>query len=90
MVMELSPKAPENLLNGPPRIHSPASRVKPDTAGGPRSVCIAHAALPRDVAEKILADARGHAGAAHLEFEVNGKLLDRPDAAELLRRASTR
>lgn len=25
--MELSPKAPENLLNGPPRIHSPASPV---------------------------------------------------------------
>ncbi|MEZ5715485.1 MAG: Hint domain-containing protein [Paracoccaceae bacterium] len=48
------------------------------------------AALPDEVAQRILADATRHADAAHLDFEVSGKLLDRPDAAELLRRASTR
>jgi hypothetical protein len=49
-----------------------------------------HAALPRDIAEQLLAMPEGHGDAAHLAFEVSRKLLDRPDAATLLRRASTR
>ena len=49
-----------------------------------------HAALPHEIASKMLADGRGHSDAAHLDFEVGRKLLDRPDAAEILRRASTR
>ena len=46
------------------------------------------AALPREVAAKILKGRGGHGDAAHLDFEVARKLLDRPDAAEILRRAS--
>ncbi len=49
-----------------------------------------HAALPRDLAEKLLARAESGREASHLDFEVSRKLLDRPDAAEILRRASTR
>ncbi|MCF3593861.1 Hint domain-containing protein [Rhodobacteraceae bacterium LMO-12] len=49
-----------------------------------------HAALPRALADKLLSSGRNHGDAAHLEFEVSAKLLDRPDAAALLRRASTR
>lgn len=49
-----------------------------------------HAALPRALADKLLSGKRGHDGAAHRDFEVSARLLDRPDAAALLRRASTR
>lgn len=48
-----------------------------------------HAALPRELADKLLTGGTGHGDALHLDFEVSRKLLDRPDAAELLRRAST-
>ncbi|WP_457771069.1 Hint domain-containing protein [Phycobium rhodophyticola] len=48
-----------------------------------------HAALPRDIAARLLAD-RTHDDSSHHDFEVSGNLLDRPDAAALLRRASTR
>ncbi|WP_137699968.1 Hint domain-containing protein [Marimonas lutisalis] len=47
-------------------------------------------ALPRDLAEKMAASLPRHGDAAHLDFEIGRKLLDRPDAAELLRRATTR
>ena len=47
-----------------------------------------HAALPRELAERLLSD--GHDDGSHNDLEVSRKLLDRPDAAELLRRASSR
>ena len=43
-------------------------------------------ALPAGLADRL----RGHADAPHTRFEVQETLLDRPDAADLLRRASTR
>ena len=47
--------------------------------------------LPREVSEKLTQGLAGHgARAPHLQFEVGESLLDRPDAAEILRRASTR
>jgi len=49
-----------------------------------------HAALPRALADKLLSGGGKHGDAAHLDFEISGSLLDRPDAAALLRRASTR
>lgn len=48
------------------------------------------AALPRDIARRLLARDAGHRRPAHLDFEIGPALLDRPDAADLLRRASTR
>lgn len=50
------------------------------------------AALPGDLPGDLTLDAArrpGHAAPAHQEFEVAETLLDRPDAAGLLRRAST-
>lgn len=45
-------------------------------------------AIPRELAERLRAAPQGHEGAEHLEFEVTGSLVDRPDLAEILRRAS--
>lgn len=47
-------------------------------------------ALPADLSHKLAQDLPGHSARAHLEFEVGRALLDRPDAAALLRRASLR
>lgn len=46
--------------------------------------------LPPELSEKMAQTLPGHAGRAHLDFEVNKALLDHPDAAAMLRRASTR
>lgn len=46
-------------------------------------------ALPPELAEKMAEALPHHSRAAHLDYEVGQKLLDRPDAAEILRRAST-
>lgn len=49
------------------------------------------AALPSELAEKMAETLPGHgADRAHLAYEVQENLLDRPDAADILRRASTR
>ena len=48
------------------------------------------AALPPELAEKLAQSLPGHTNRPHLQFEVPDDLLNRPDAAELLRRASTR
>ncbi len=48
------------------------------------------AMLPDEVARAMSAELTGHRTRPHLSFEVQESLLDRPDAAELLRRASTR
>ncbi|WP_372609985.1 Hint domain-containing protein [Aquicoccus sp.] len=47
-------------------------------------------ALPDGVAAKMAKTLPRHATASHLDFEIGKNLLDRPDAAEILRRASTR
>ncbi|MGH1454670.1 MAG: Hint domain-containing protein [Paracoccaceae bacterium] len=47
-------------------------------------------ALPQDLAEKLATALPGHENRPHMQFEVGETLLDRPDAADLLRRASTR
>lgn len=47
-------------------------------------------ALPPELDRALALDLPGHTGRAHLEFEVGRALLDRPDAAALLRRASLR
>ncbi|MCO0612119.1 Hint domain-containing protein [Lutimaribacter sp. EGI FJ00015] len=47
-------------------------------------------ALPAELAEKLSATLSVHAQKPHLAYEVKESLLDRPDAAEILRRASTR
>lgn len=47
-------------------------------------------ALPRDLTEKLAQSLPGHEGRRHLEFEVSETLVKRPDAATLLKRASTR
>ncbi|MFD0858034.1 Hint domain-containing protein [Roseovarius aquimarinus] len=46
--------------------------------------------LPPDLPNGLAAPRRGHERAAHLDFEVQSRLLDHPDAAEILRRASIR
>ena len=48
------------------------------------------AALPAELEEKLLAEAAAHGNSTHLQFEVGRALLDHPDAADLLKRASTR
>lgn len=48
------------------------------------------AALPRDVAGKLNEVLRGHDASLHRDFEVQETLVRHPNAAELLRRASTR
>ncbi|QYX55416.1 Hint domain-containing protein [Roseovarius sp. SCSIO 43702] len=48
------------------------------------------AALPPDLDEALSRRIPGHAPRPHHEFEVSEALLDHPDAAEMLRRASTR
>jgi hypothetical protein len=47
-------------------------------------------ALPVELAEKLSGMLHAHGQKAHLAYEVQESLLDRPDAAEILRRASTR
>lgn len=47
-------------------------------------------ALPPELSEKLALDLPGHIARAHMQFEVGHALLDRPDAAALLRRASLR
>ena len=46
--------------------------------------------LPQELSEKLTQALPGHSDRSHLEFEVNKALLDHPDAAAILRRASTR
>lgn len=48
------------------------------------------AALPADLGEALTSGGIGHSARAHMEFEVGQALLDHPDAAEILKRASTR
>lgn len=48
------------------------------------------AALPPELAEKLTTNSKGHENRPHMNFEVGETLLDRPDAADLLKRASTR
>lgn len=48
------------------------------------------AALPRELTEKLARDLKSHANPAHRNFEVSETLLERPDAASLLKSASTR
>lgn len=47
-------------------------------------------ALPKELSEKLAQALPGHQDRAHLDFEVGEALLDHPDAAGLLKRASTR
>ena len=47
-------------------------------------------ALPAELAEKLSESLHAHGERPHLAYEVKESLLDRPDAAEILRRASTR
>jgi len=47
-------------------------------------------ALPAELAAKLSETLKAHGQKPHLGYEVQESLLDRPDAAELLRRASTR
>ncbi len=47
-------------------------------------------ALPEELREALAQSLSGHGNSAHLDFEVSEKLLDHPDAAAILRRASTR
>ncbi len=47
-------------------------------------------ALPADLDDSLAEILPAHSKRSHLEFEVQENLLDTPDAAELLRRASTR
>lgn len=46
------------------------------------------AVLPPDVSAQLTGPAKGHGQMRHQQFELHEKLLDRPDTAELLRRAS--
>ena len=46
--------------------------------------------LPRDLRDAMSRPLPGHAPRPHLDFEVQPRLVDRPDAAEILRRASSR
>ncbi|MFX0544455.1 Hint domain-containing protein [Roseovarius sp. S1116L3] len=46
--------------------------------------------LPADLSETLSRTEPGHDHRAHMEFEVQSQLVDMPDAAEILRRASTR
>ncbi len=46
--------------------------------------------LPRELSEKLAHVLPGHSERVHLDFEVSKALLDHPDAAAMLRRASTR
>ncbi|WP_135503404.1 Hint domain-containing protein [Roseovarius aestuariivivens] len=48
------------------------------------------AALPRELGEKLAQALPGHSDRAHLGFEVSEALLKHPDAAKLLKAASTR
>lgn len=47
-------------------------------------------ALPAELAETLSSSLNTHGQKAHLAYEVQESLLDRPDAADILRRASTR
>jgi hypothetical protein len=47
-------------------------------------------ALPAELAEQLSGSLQNHGQKAHMGYEVQESLLDRPDAAEILRRASTR
>ena len=47
-------------------------------------------ALPRELKDALTQTLPGHENRRHMDFEVNESLLDHPDAAELLRRASSR
>ncbi|SDN37363.1 Hint domain-containing protein [Lutimaribacter pacificus] len=47
-------------------------------------------ALPAELAETLSAGLNAHGHKPHMAYEVQESLLDRPDAAEILRRASTR
>lgn len=46
--------------------------------------------LPPDLTEKLAARMTDHSRRAHMDFEVQQGLVKRPDAADILRRASTR
>ena len=46
--------------------------------------------LPDDLSGNLSESLADHHRSAHLDFEVQSRLLDRPDAAEILRRASIR
>ncbi|GAW33274.1 hypothetical protein RA2_00310 [Roseovarius sp. A-2] len=48
------------------------------------------AALPAELEETLIADEAAHGGRTHLQFEVGRALLDHPNAADILKRASTR
>lgn len=48
------------------------------------------AALPADLEARLRGDESAHDGRTHLQFEVGRALLDHPNAADLLKRASTR
>ena len=48
------------------------------------------AALPRELSEALAQSLPGHEGVRHLEYEVSEALLNHPDAASILKRASTR
>ncbi|MEB8386052.1 Hint domain-containing protein [Rhodobacteraceae bacterium KMM 6894] len=47
-------------------------------------------ALPRDLTDTLAQTLPGHPRRAHLDFEISESLLELPDAAAILRRASTR
>jgi hypothetical protein len=47
-------------------------------------------ALPPELTDKLKSPLIGHTGRKHLRFEVHERLLDRPNLAEQLRRASTK
>ena len=46
--------------------------------------------LPDNLGEAMSRPLPGHTRRPHMEFEVQKRLLERPDTAEILRRASTR
>ena len=48
------------------------------------------AALPKELTEKLAQTLPGHTNRAHLDFEVSEALLNHPDAARILKSASTR
>ena len=48
------------------------------------------AVLPADLGETLASDGDGHSARPHMDFEVGQALLDHPDAAKILKRASTR
>jgi len=48
------------------------------------------AALPVDLGDCAIPDETAHGARAHLRYEVSGVLLDRPNTADLLKRASSR